>query len=94
MSRSSPVSGSSRSRPSFGEDPAPGIRNSVTPMFENRGDLRQQPTAERRAHGSQAPALFIGEPYPRGVQLRLQNTILFAQVLENLVLFPLEPAQK
>jgi hypothetical protein len=61
---------------------------------DHRRNLRQTPTTERRSEGRQAPLFVVGEPHALVVQVRLQNPVLFAQVLDDLVLLVLEPADK
>ena len=48
----------------------------------------------RRAKDSQAPPFVVSEPDALVAQLRLQDSVLFAQVLDDLVLLVLEPADK
>jgi hypothetical protein len=61
---------------------------------DDRRHLRQKSTTERGAEGSQAPSFVVGEPQTLVVELRLQNTVLLAQVFDDLVLLGLEPAGK
>ncbi len=60
---------------------------------DERRNLRQTATTERRVDGSQAPPLLVGEPHAPAGQLCLQDAVLFAQVLDDPVLFALEPAE-
>jgi hypothetical protein len=57
-------------------------------------DAHQQPPTKRRASGSQSTPLLIGQPNPRGSQLRLQDTILFAPVTDDLVQLALKPTDQ
>ena len=61
---------------------------------DDRRDLRQHPTTEPLAEASQPPPFVVGEPQALVAQLRLQDAVLFAQVLDDLVLFVLEPAEE
>jgi hypothetical protein len=61
---------------------------------DDRRNLRQKPPTERRAQSSQAPPVVVGEPDALVAQARLQNPVLFAQVLDGLMLLVLEPADK
>jgi hypothetical protein len=45
---------------------------------DNRRHLRQHPTTERRAAGSQAPSVVVSEPQTLALQLDLQHAVLFA----------------
>jgi hypothetical protein len=59
---------------------------------DDRHNLRQQPTTERRA--SQTPPFVVGEPHALVAQARFQDPVLFTQVLDDLVLLVLEPADE
>ena len=61
---------------------------------DDRCDLRQHPTAQPLPQGSQPPPVMIRQPQTPMAQLRLQRSVLFAQVQDDLVLFLLEPAEK
>jgi hypothetical protein len=58
----------------------------------NRGTLRQDPTTETGAENIQAPPFVVGEPHALTAQLCLQDAVLFTQVLNDVVLSELEPA--
>jgi hypothetical protein len=61
---------------------------------DNRRNLCQKPTTEPRAEGSQVPPFVVGQPHALVAQLRLQDPVLLAQVLDHLVLLALEPADE
>ena len=50
----------------------------------NRRNLGQEPATETRAEARQPPPVVVGEPHALAAQLRLQDTVLFTQVLDNL----------
>jgi hypothetical protein len=81
-----------RIRPFPGDQLAVPAQNGVS--RDDRGHLRQQPTTERRATSRQAPSVAIGEPQTLILQLRLQHAVLFAQVLDDLMLVALEPTDE
>ena len=61
---------------------------------DDRRDLRQHPTAQPFAEGGQPSPVVIRQPQTPMAPLRLQHSVLFAQVQDDLVLFMLEPAEK
>lgn len=74
--RGGPSGAAPRVRP-FSRDELPvpaqnGVRR------DNRRHLRQHPTTERRAAGSQAPSVVVSEPQTLALQLDLQHAVLFA----------------
>jgi hypothetical protein len=86
------------SRPAFRVGPLPGDELPVPAENrvgrDDRRNLCQKPPTERRAESSQAPPFVVSEPYALIAQARLQNAVLFPQVLVDLVLLVLEPADK
>jgi hypothetical protein len=60
----------------------------------NRRNLRQKPTTNTRAEDCQAPPFVVGQLHALTAQLCLQDAVLFAQVLDHLVLFAFEPAEE
>jgi hypothetical protein len=58
-----------------------------------RRDPRQHPTTQTRAEGRQTSPVIVSQPQALMVQLRFQDAVLFAQILDDLVLFVLEPAE-
>ena len=50
--------------------------------------------SQPRPQNSQAPPFVVGQPQSSAVQLRFQHSILFAQVLDDIVLPAFEPADK
>jgi hypothetical protein len=42
---------------------------------------------------SKTPTVVIIQPQPPPVQLRFQDSVLFAQEFDDIVLLPLEPAE-
>ena len=61
---------------------------------DNGRNLPQTPTTETRAESGQAPPFVVDEQHALAAQLGFRNPVLFAQVLDDLVLFVLEPADK
>jgi hypothetical protein len=61
---------------------------------DNRRHLRQQPTPQSRAADGQAPPVVVGEPQTLVLQQRPEHAVLFAEVLDDVVLFALEPAEE
>jgi hypothetical protein len=86
------------SRPAFRVRPLPGDELPVPAENgvgrDDRRHLRQTPPAERRAQSGQAPPFVVGEPHALVAEARFQHPVLFAQVLDDLVLLVLEPADK
>ena len=60
----------------------------------DRRHVRQQPTTQARAEDGQPSPVMVRSPQTLMPQLRLQDAVLFAQVLDDVVLFPLEPAEE
>jgi hypothetical protein len=60
---------------------------------DDRRDPRQHPTTQTRAEGRQTSPVIVSQPQALMAQLRFQDAVLFAQVLDDLVLFVLEPAE-
>jgi hypothetical protein len=52
----------------------------------------QDPTTETCAENRQAPPFVVVEPHALAAQLRPQDAVLFTQVLNDVVLSALEPA--
>jgi hypothetical protein len=48
----------------------------------------------RRAETSEPSSFVVGKPQALTAQLRLQDAVLFARVLDDVVLFPLKPAEE
>ena len=61
---------------------------------DDRRHFCQKASTETGAEDSQAPPFTVGEPHSLISQLRLQDAVLFAQVLDDFVLFALEPAEE
>jgi hypothetical protein len=59
-----------------------------------RGHLRQEAMSQPRAQNSLAPPFVVGQPQSSAVQLRFQHSILFAEVVDDVVLPVFEPADK
>jgi hypothetical protein len=81
-----------RIRPFPGDELAMPAENCV--RRDNRRHLRQLPTTETHTEDSQAPPFVVGQPHELVAQLRLQDPVLFAQVLDSGVLLTLEPADE
>jgi hypothetical protein len=60
---------------------------------DDRRDPRQHPTTQTRGEGRQTSPVIVSQPQALMAQLRFQDAVLFAQVLDDLVLFVLEPAE-
>jgi hypothetical protein len=50
---------------------------------DNRRHLRQLPTTETHTEDSQAPPFVVGQPHELVAQLRLQDPVLFAEILDS-----------
>jgi hypothetical protein len=50
--------------------------------------------SQPRAQNSLAPPFVVGQPQSSAVQLRFQHSILFAEVVDDVVLPVFEPADK
>ena len=61
---------------------------------DNRGNLREDPATKTRAEDRQAPPFVVGQLHALTAQLCFQDAVLFAQVLDHLVLFAVEPAEE
>ena len=61
---------------------------------DDRRHVRQDPTTQTRAQDGQPSPVIVRQPQTLMPQLRLQDAVLFAEVLDDVVLFPLEPAEK
>lgn len=60
-----------------------------------RADVAERGRCEAsRATSSQAPSVAVGESQTLILQLRLQHAVLFAQVLDGLMLVALEPTDE
>jgi hypothetical protein len=86
------------SRSTLGVRPLPGDELAVPTENrvgrDNRRHLHEQATTEPRAQDSQAPPLVIGEAHALVAQLRFQDAVFFAQVLDDLVLLAFEPTDE
>lgn len=90
--RVGPSEAAPRIRPFPGDQLAVPAQNGVS--RDDRRHLCQQPTTESRATSSQAPSVAVGEPQTLILQVRLQHAVLFAQVLDGLMLVALEPTDE
>ena len=61
---------------------------------DNRRHLDQDLATETGAEDRQPPPFVVGEPHALAAELSLQDSVLFAQVLDDLGLSALEPADK
>jgi hypothetical protein len=61
---------------------------------DDRRHLHQEPATKTGAEDSQARPFAVGQPHSLMSQPSLQNTRLFAQVRNDVVLFALEPAEE
>ena len=71
----------------FAVPPENGVRR------DDRRDFREDPAAQALSDDSKMPTVFIIQPQPPPVQLRFQDSVLFAQEFDDIVLLPLEPAE-
>ena len=80
------------SRTTFRVRPFLGDELPVPP--KNGRHVRQDPTTQTRAQDGQPSPVIVRQPQTLMPQLHLQDAVLFAEVLDDVVLFPLEPAEK
>jgi hypothetical protein len=61
---------------------------------DDRRDVREDPSAETLTDEGEPPTFVVTQPYTPAMQLRLQYAVLFPKKLDEIVLFPFEPAEQ